>query len=89
MTHSLKSFLTIARHLLRLKGLRPAHEFLEVLVQTEETFGLSLEAMRTVHSVRLGAVRLEKSEVSKLFDRYVAEIEQLAACADTILRETQ
>jgi predicted nucleotidyltransferase len=89
MTQSLKSFLTLARHLLRLKGIRPAHEFLEILAQTEETFGLSLEAMRTVHSVRLGAVRLERSEAQELFDRYVAEIEQLAACADTILRETQ
>ncbi len=89
MTQSLKSFLTITRHLLRLKGLRPAHEFLEILVQAEETFGLSLEAMRTVHSVRLGAVRLEKSEAQKLFDRYLAEIEQLATCADTILREPQ
>jgi predicted nucleotidyltransferase len=88
MTHSLKSFLTITRHLLRLKGLQPAHEFLEILAQAEETVGLSLEAMRTVHSVRLGAVRLEKSEVYKLFDRYVTEIEQLAACADTILKET-
>ncbi|MCL6642578.1 MAG: hypothetical protein K6T71_04555 [Candidatus Bipolaricaulota bacterium] len=88
MTHSLKSFLTITRHLVRLKGLRPAHEFLEILAQAEETFGLSLEAMRTVHSIRLGAVRLEKSEIQKLFDRYVAEIEQLAACANTILKET-
>lgn len=89
MTRSLKSFLIIVRHLLRLKGLRPAHEFLEILVQAEETFGLSLEAMRTVHSLRLGAVRLEKSEAQALFDRYLADIEQLAACADTILRETR
>ena len=89
MTQSLKSFLTVTRHLLRLKGIKPARELLEIIVQAEETLGIPLEAMRTVHSVRLGAVRLEKSEVSKLFDRYVAEIEQLAACADTILRETQ
>mgnify|MGYP001773376794 CR=1 FL=1 len=89
MISSLKSFLVITRHLLRVKGLQPAHEFLEILVQAEETFGLSLEAMRTVHSLRLGAVRLEKSEAQALFERYLADIEQLAACADSILREPQ
>lgn len=89
MTSSLKSFLIITRHLLRLKGVRPAHELLEIVVQAEETFGLSLEAIRTVHSLRLGAVRLEKAEAQALFDRYVTEIEQLAACADTLLRETR
>lgn len=89
MVSSLKSFLVITRHLLRLKGLQPAHELLEILVQAEEAFGISLEAMRDVHSLRLGMIRLEKSDAQTLFDRYVADIEQLAACADTLFRETK
>lgn len=89
MTRSLKSFLTVVRHLLRLKGLQPAHEFLEILVQAEEAFGISLEAIRDVHSLRLGMIRLDKSNAQTLFERYLADIEQLAACADTILRETR
>lgn len=87
MVSSLKSFLVITRHLLRLKGLQPAHELLEILVQAEEAFGISLEAMRDVHSLRLGMLRLDKSDAQTLFDRYVADLEQLAACADTLLRE--
>ncbi|MCX8103415.1 MAG: hypothetical protein N3E42_03100 [Candidatus Bipolaricaulota bacterium] len=87
MVSSLKSFLVITRHLLRLKGLQPAREFLEILVQAEETFGISLEAIRDVHSLRLGMIRLEKSDAQALFDRYVADVEQLAACADALLRE--
>lgn len=87
MVNSLKSFLVITRHLLRLKGLQPAHELLEILVQAEEAFGISLEAMRDVHSLRLGMIRLEKSDVQTLFDRYVNDIEQLAVCADTLLKE--
>ncbi|MFN4218027.1 MAG: hypothetical protein ACK4HB_01875, partial [Candidatus Bipolaricaulia bacterium] len=89
MVSSLKSFLIITRHLLRLRGLQPAHEFLEILVQAEEAFGISLEAMRDVHSLRLGMIRLEKSDAQTLFDRYLADIEQLAACADALLRETK
>ena len=89
MVSSLKSFLVITRHLLRLKGIQPAREFLEILVQAEEAFGISLEAMRDVHSLRLGMIRLEKSDAQTLFDRYLADIERLAACADTLLREPQ
>lgn len=89
MVSSLKSFLVIIRHLLRLKGIQPAHEFLEILAQAEEAFGISLEAMRDVHSVRLGMIRLEKSDAHRLFERYEAEIAQLVACADTLLRETR
>ncbi len=88
MTHSLKSFLIVTRYLLRLKGLQPAHEFLEILVQAEETFKLSLEGIRDVHSIRLGAARLEKSEAHRLFERYLADLEQLVACADRIFQET-
>ncbi|MCI2430294.1 hypothetical protein LM602_03145 [Candidatus Acetothermia bacterium] len=86
---SVKSFLVITRHLLRLKGLKPAHEFLETLVQIEEAFGTSFEAIRDAHSLRLRALRLEKSEATTLFDRYLADIEDLAACAETLFRETQ
>jgi predicted nucleotidyltransferase len=86
---SVKSFLVITRHLLRLKGLKPAHEFLEALVQIEEAFGTSFEAIRDAHSLRLRALRLEKSEATTLFDRYLADIEDLAACAETLFRETQ
>lgn len=89
MTRSLKSFLIIVRHLLRLKGSQPAHEFLEILVQAEEAFEISLEAIRDVHSLRLGMIRLDKSNAQTLFERYLADIEQLAARADTILRETR
>ncbi len=89
MVRSLKSFLVVTRYLLRLKGLQPAHEFLEILVQAEESFGISLEAMRDVHSLRLGMIRLEKSNAQTLFDRYLADIEQLTACADALLRESR
>lgn len=88
LVSSLKSFLTITRHLLRLKGLQPAREFLEILVQAEEAFGISLEAIRDVHSVRLGMIRLDRSNVYTLFERYLADIEQLAARADALWRET-
>lgn len=87
MISSVKSFLVITRHLLRLKGLKPAQEFLEVLVQAEEAFGTPFEAIRDAHSLRLGALHLEKSQATALFDRYLADIERLAACADALFRE--
>lgn len=88
MVSSLKSFLIVARHLLRLKGLKPAHEFLEILVQAEKTFELSFEAIRDVHSLRLGAIRLGKSDAQSMFARYLSDIEQLAAHAEALLQET-
>ncbi|MDW8141623.1 MAG: hypothetical protein RMJ90_05010 [Candidatus Bipolaricaulota bacterium] len=87
MISSAKSFLVITRHLLRLKGLQPAHEFLEVLVQAEVAFGTPLEAIRDAHSLRLVALRLEKSEATALFERYLADIERLTVCADALFKE--
>lgn len=88
MVASLKSFLVITRHLLRLKGLKPPREFLEILAQAEETLGLPLEALRDAHSLRLGAIRLDKAEVHALFARYLSDVETLAAKADALLRES-
>jgi hypothetical protein len=87
MIGSLKSFLIITRHLLRLKGLKPAQEFLEILVQAEETFELGFEAIRDVHSLRLGAIRLDKSDAHTMFARYLSDVERLAARADTLFQE--
>lgn len=88
MVSSLKSFLIATRQLLRLKGLKPAHEFLEILVQAEETFELSLEAIRDVHSLRLGAIRLDKSDAHTMFARYLSDVERLVARADTLFQES-
>lgn len=86
MTLSLKSFLIVTKYLLKLKGVVPAREFLEVLNQAEVAFGLSLEALHEVHSLRLGARRLEKTNAHALFARYMGELEALAARADQLLR---
>ncbi len=87
MVSSLKSFLIVTKHLLWLKGITPAREFLEVLNQAESAFGLTLEAMRDVHSIRVGAQRLDKSEAHKMFARYLAEVGALAAHADALFQE--
>jgi predicted nucleotidyltransferase len=87
MVTSLKSFLVVTRHLLRLKGLTPAREFLEILVQAEEALGINLEAIRDVHSLRLRAIRLDKSDAHAMFARYLADIEALAARTDALFKE--
>lgn len=84
MISSLKSFLIVTKHLLCLKGITPAREFLEVLNQAEAAFALNLEAMRDVHSMRLGALRLDSSFAHEMFARYLADLEVLAARADAL-----
>lgn len=86
MVNSLKSFLIVTKHLLRLQGLTPAREFLEVLNQAESLFGVSLETMRDVHSMRLGALRLDKSQAHAMFARYLSELEALASQADALFQ---
>ncbi len=77
MADSLKSFLGVARHLLRLRGAAVPHPYEAVLTAAEPVVG-ALPAMRQVLHHRTGAT-VDMSGVRGLAGEYVAEVERVVA----------
>ena len=76
MTESLKSFLTVVRHLLRLRGSAVPHAYDATLTAGEAVVG-ALPAMRQVLAHRVESVK--GARLHALAGPYVAEVERVVA----------
>jgi predicted nucleotidyltransferase len=78
MTESLKSFLTVIRHLQRLRGDQMSHAYEAALAAGEAAVG-PLPAMRQVLAHRLDASAASDARVRELAGAYVDEVERVVA----------
>jgi len=76
MVESVKTFITVIRHLLRLRGVEEPRGFAAVLTAGEAVIG-PLPAMRRVLEQRENNASADAPEVSELAGRYVDEVERL------------
>ena len=81
MLGSLKSFLVLLRHLLRLTGHEPVHGYAGVLAQGEAVVG-PLPVMRRLLAHRAGGERLRPAVLRAEFGRYLGEVERIVAALD-------
>jgi hypothetical protein len=81
MLGSLKSFLVLLRHLLRLKGREPARGYAGVLAEGEAVVG-PLPVMRRLLAHRAGGERLRPAVLRAEFGRYLGEVERIVAALD-------
>ena len=81
MVDSLKSFLVLLRHLLRLRDVRVAPRFADILTASEGLLG-PLPAMRQLLAQREGAARLDPMAVRVTFGTYLGEVERIVATLD-------
>jgi hypothetical protein len=81
MLGSLKSFLVLLRHLLRLMGREPAHGYAGVLAEGEAVVG-PLPVMRRLLGHRAGSERLRPAVLRAEFGRYLGEVERIVAALD-------
>jgi hypothetical protein len=81
MLDSLKSFLVLLRHLLRLMGREPAHGYAGVLAEGEAVVG-PLPVMRRLLAHRAGGERLRPAVLRAEFGRYLGEVERIVAALD-------
>ena len=78
MTESLKSFLIVIRHLLRLRGAAVPHAYDAALAAGEGVVG-ALPAMRQVLAHRVDAPAVDPTRLRALARDYVAEVERVVA----------
>jgi len=83
MADSLKTFLVILRHLLRLRGVDGAHGYPEVLAAGESLLG-ALPVMRRVLEHRSGAKRLGAATLRAEFGGYLADVERIVGALDDL-----
>jgi len=81
MVESLKSFLVLLRHLLRLRGESAAHGYGEVLRAGEAVLG-PLPVMQRLLDHRTGTARLRPKALRAEFGAYLGEVERIAAALD-------
>ncbi|MBI3659012.1 hypothetical protein HY230_00885 [Candidatus Acetothermia bacterium] len=84
---SVKSFGVIMRTLLRLKGLEPPREFLEILTEIERVFHLQPDGFREAHQLRMGFRRFDRDEAETLFRRIVQDVTVLGEQAEALFQE--
>jgi hypothetical protein len=81
MTESLKSFLVLVRHLLRLRGAADVHDYTHVLDAGEAMLG-PLPTMRRLLEHRTGVAPIARRAVGQEFGAYLGEVERLVAAID-------
>jgi len=81
MVESLKSFLVVLRHLVRLRGGEGAHSYHEVLAAGARLLG-PLPVMQQLLDHRTGAARLGAAALRTQFGAYLAEVERIVAALD-------
>ena len=82
MLDSLKSFLVLLRHFLRLRGSATAYTYGEVLAAGEAALG-PLPVMSQLFALRTGAVPAASSMRAR-FGAYLGEVERLVAALDAL-----
>jgi len=83
MVESLKSFLVVLRHLLRLRGAEEAHGYREVLAAGARLLG-PLPVMQRLLDHRAGEARLGAAALRAEFGGYLAEVERIVAALDAL-----
>ena len=83
MVESLKSFLVVLRHLVRLRGADDAHGYREVLAAGARLLG-PLPVMQRLLDHRTGAARLGAAALRAEFGAYLAEVERIVAALDAL-----
>ncbi len=83
MVESLKSFLVVLRHLLRLRGAPDAHGYRAVLERGEAVLG-PLPTLRRLLDHRDGGARLPLRALRAEFGAYLAEVGRIVAAVDAL-----
>lgn len=83
LVQSVKSFLVILRHLLRLRGEEVGNAYADVLAAGERVLG-PLPAFRRVLERRQGTSRFARRDSREEFSRYLADAERVVAAVDTL-----
>jgi predicted nucleotidyltransferase len=83
MAGSVKSFLIVLRHLLRLRGADHSHGYDDVLAAGEAELG-PLPTMRAVLAHRSGTTPLDGSALRARFGAYLAEVERIVEAVDAL-----
>jgi hypothetical protein len=83
VTESLKSFLIVLRHLVRLRGGPEASAYPTVLAEGERLLG-PLPAMRALLAHRDGVARRSNRALRDGFGAYLAEVERIVAGVDAL-----
>jgi len=83
MTESLKSFLIVLRHLLRLRHEERAHGYHDVLAAGERVLG-PLPTLRRLLEHRGGEARLGRAALRAEFGAYLAEVERIVEAVDAL-----
>ena len=83
MVESLKTFLVVLRHLLRLRGVDAAHGYRAVLAAGERALG-PLPTMRRLLDHRAGDRHLRAEALRAEFGAYLAEVERIVAAIDGV-----
>ena len=83
MIESLKSFLVVLRHLVRLRGGGDVHEYREVLAAGAQLLG-PLPVMQRLLDHRAGGTRLGAAALRAEFGAYLGEVERVVAALDAL-----
>jgi hypothetical protein len=83
MVESLKSFLVVLRHLVRLRGACGDGGYPAVLAAGEAAIG-PLPVMRRLLGHRSGVTPLDRPTLRSVFGAYLAEVERIAAAVDAL-----
>jgi hypothetical protein len=83
MVESLKSFLIVLRHLLRLRGVDVGQAYPAVLAAGEQLLG-PLPEMRRLLAHRAGDRPLDQQTLRTHFAAYLGEVERIGASVDTL-----
>jgi len=83
MTGSLKTFLVVLRHFLRLHHDEPAHGYADVLAAGERVLGPLPTCTRLLHH-RTGETSLAPAALRAEFGAYLGEVERIVAAVDAL-----
>ena len=81
---SLKTFLTLMRHLLRLQGKSGVQNYGEILSHFEQHFHASFPEMRRLIAIRQGTQEWPHEPVTEFFREYLEDIQRLVTLIDQL-----
>jgi len=83
---SLKTFLTLMRHLLRLQGKNGVQNYGEVLSLFEQHFGVSFPEMKRLIAIRQGVRDWPHEPATAVFSEYLEDVQRLTSLIDGLPR---
>ncbi|MGE0825551.1 MAG: hypothetical protein AB7G75_16890 [Candidatus Binatia bacterium] len=81
---SLKTFVTLMRHLLRVQGARGAQNHEEVLTQFERTFHITFPHIRRLIAIRRNSLDWPHEPATEFFHKYLEDIQSLVHLIDRL-----